>query len=335
MKKVQLLFFVLALMGLSCPSYAKIYVLVSVDWEGRDLSEYNLNQMKNFRSKYPQIPLLHFISAAYWTKASSYPSDVNAKISSVLKPIDEIGLHVHSWKSLIENVGVNYRHFPKWTPSIYHQSEVDRCYSADCGHEVPLWAYQPEEIKSILEGSVQILKENLKSWPLAQFGFNKVQSFRAGGWMADSKVQQSLFETGFMFDSSEVSPKLFKNILNAYQIPAWVTSIWPSANLVNQGAYPLISKNNHTLYEMSDNGCLADYMSAGDMLSVFKENAKAQSENPNKDFYVTIGFHQETASSYLRRVEEAIILIQDWAQKNNVAWDFLQLPLEQSLLGRN
>jgi hypothetical protein len=49
----------------------KVRVVVSVDWEGREIAPNNLEAMKAFRKDYPDIPLQQFLNAAYYTKTGA------------------------------------------------------------------------------------------------------------------------------------------------------------------------------------------------------------------------------------------------------------------------
>ena len=95
--------------------FAKVYINVSVDWEGRDVSERNIKAMESFRDKFPHVPLLHFLNAAYFTKEGADNDTIKSLIRRVIKKDDELGLHIHAWKSLVKAAGVEYRFSPTWS----------------------------------------------------------------------------------------------------------------------------------------------------------------------------------------------------------------------------
>ncbi|MFK7824441.1 MAG: hypothetical protein AB8G05_09800 [Oligoflexales bacterium] len=294
------------------PNSAKIYITISVDWEGRDLDSKNLKIMDKFRQEHPNLPLLHFLNAAYFTKKGAVPEEVSKKIRSVLRQQDELGLHIHAWKSLIEASGVNYRHFPKWTPKRYHQQQIEACRTGDCGHEVPISRYQATELRQIIGKSLDILSKQ---------GFPRPLSFRAGGWMASTNVLEALSQEGFLYDSSEISNLHFKEKLKDYAIPLWTKQLWPDASSISQPY--VINTENSSVTEMPDNGCLADYMSEYDMLKVFSENVEEWQKNPANPIYIHFGFHQETAKKYLYRVNRAIKKIKMQAEQNSLPLEFV------------
>ena len=125
-------FLALVDVAFAIPNDAKIYLTISVDWEGRDLDLSNLKVMEEFRNEHPQLPILHFLNAAYFTKTNADSEEVNRKIRSGLRDQDELGLHIHAWKSIVEASGVSYRHMPKWTPKRYDQKQIEACKTKDC-----------------------------------------------------------------------------------------------------------------------------------------------------------------------------------------------------------
>ena len=69
----------------------KINVIVSVDWEGRDLESENEQVFKDFREKYPEVPMQQFLNAAYLTKDVWTSQKVRAFHENTLRDIDELG----------------------------------------------------------------------------------------------------------------------------------------------------------------------------------------------------------------------------------------------------
>ena len=288
-------------------SHGKVYLTVSVDWEGRDITWKNLEAMKKFRMENSDVPLLHFLNAAYFTKKHINRDHTVKKIRSVMKSFDEHGLHIHSWKSLVKTSGVTYRHYPKWIPRIYHQDAVRKCKTQDCGHEVPISAYSKEDIRKIIKKSKSIL---------GLYGFNHPISFRAGGWMANESVYTALKEEGFRFDSSPLPTIHLKGKLVGYHIHEWLDHLWADITPSSQPfAY---YESEKQLISMPDNGCLADYMMAEDMVKVFKTNIDVWKKKPENSVYVHIGFHQETAFKYSKRVTRALQKIRKYSAQENI-----------------
>ena len=268
-----------------------IRVVVSVDWEGRELSSTNLTAMSNFRKSFPTIPLVQFLNAAYYTKPGAVASTVTSSIKRGLLPIDELGLHVHGWRSLVQASNVAFRNSPTfWGEPL---DETDCAW--DCGHEINISAYSTTELRTILAYSVDTLARN---------GFGRATSFRTGGWMGASNVRAALVAQGFVYDHSAVATKFIAGELSGLPILTWAQGLWPT---VNQSTQPYtISTSYGPLTEIADNGALADYVTAAEMTAVFDAAVAAYKKNPTRPQVVSIGFHQETAATYLTRVSSAL-----------------------------
>ena len=83
------------------------------------------------------------------------------KIALVLKDEDELGLHIHAWKSLVESAGVSFRQKPNWNDQ-FDDTFRESC-SFDCGHGVPLWAYSDDELKKIIDAKMGQSQNEMKT----------------------------------------------------------------------------------------------------------------------------------------------------------------------------
>lgn len=288
-------------------------LVMSVDWEGEDLNDQNLNAMNSFREQFPQIKLIHFLNAAYYTKPDSIENKVTQKISSVLRPGDELGLHIHAWKSLFEASGVKFKTYPT-----YWGSPLAHC-EYDCGHEVPLTVYSTNELRKVIRKSQDVLSAH---------GFGKAKSFRAGGWLASPSVMEALAAEGIEMDSSSVPPVHLQEELRSMSLFRWVQELWSQIKSTSQPFRVQTQKGS--LWEVPDNGALADYMNGREMFEVYKQNLKL-AQDQNLDVYIQIGFHQETAQVYLPRVVDALRRIFADAKQNSVSIDLAPLPLANHL----
>jgi len=174
----------------------KIYVMVTVDWEGRrwEKGETCAGDFNKLRNKIEvqlkkEIPITHFICPTYDDNRINRIKMTNNGVISV---DDEIGLHVHCWKALTDGANVKF----KRKPDFLEDSEY-----AGTGRGVPLGEYGENEIKSIIGYSKKKLEES--------FNVKDVQSFRCGGWMTSDQVFKGLSENGFKYDSSAVPPEIF------------------------------------------------------------------------------------------------------------------------------
>lgn len=292
----------------------RVRVVVSVDWEGRALIDEALTAMVAFRNDYPDIPLQHFLNAAYYTKAGVDADTITRKVRRALRPGDEQGLHIHPWKTLVERSGVTFRYGPSFVKDDVQPSEC----AVDCGQHIALTAYTVAETRRMIDYSTRLLVAR---------GFDRPVTFRAGGWQSDEDVLTALALEGFWQDASATRAAFLKKSwgppLRLYDL---VLGLWPDISSTSQ-PYTIALGENLSITEFPDNGCLADYMTGVDMLNVFIANAEAWRGNPDRDVVVSIGFHQETAHRYLPALREGIERIREYAHANSV-------PLEFGLLKR-
>ena len=297
---------------------ASINIIVTVDWEGRDLHKDNLKKMELFREEYKNIPILHFLNAAYFTKAGIREQETREKIYSVLRPGDEHGLHIHSWKSLLEKSDVAFKTYPSWAQDTPLAIPND---NSDIGHCVPISTYTTKEIIKMIETSREILIRN---------DFQNPTSFRAGGWMATENVREALIQTGLSMDSSALPISLLEGKRKNNLLLEMLNGVWKKIKVTDPPF--IISKNAQkgVLTELPNNGCLADYMTGEETLSVYREMVKVFEKNPNQDVYLTTGFHQETANKFLDRLRLGLDLIREESLKKGIPTIFPELPLNLS-----
>jgi hypothetical protein len=279
------------LAGCSLQQPARVRVAISVDWEGREISPVNLQAFANLRAAHPEVPLTHFLNAAYFTKPDADAETITKLMRQAVKPMDEIGLHIHPWQSLVEAAGVSFRS----KPTIWGNGRRMRIGKRDSGHEISVEAYETDEFQAIVGKSKEILAAN---------GFALGTSFRAGAWLAGPHVREAIRREGFLVDSSATDTK-WHDELDAYELPRMMREVWPN---VTSRTQPFVIKTPAgDLLEMPDTGALADYVTAEEMAD--HVSTAVAELGGTKDRFVHIGFHQETAARYAYRVINAIRLI--------------------------
>lgn len=282
-----------------------VQVMISVDWEGRDLTPQNLRAMRELRQAMPSMRIVQFLNAAYFTKPGANASAVTADIRSVLLPQDELGLHVHAWKSLVQGAGVPFRLTPTFTGGTSGAS-FDCSY--DCGGDVPLSEYTERQIERIVGFSIETLSSH---------GFGRARSFRAGGWMATASVREALVVSGIVWDASAVPPPLLANELRGYPVFDWLSELWQG---IDSSSQPYVV---HTaagpLSEVPNNGALADYTTEDEMVALYQD-AKSRFLTTKTTQVVSIGFHQETAQAFVPRVRAAYARMTNAAKAENIVF---------------
>jgi hypothetical protein len=267
----------------------RVILTVSVDWEGGSLRDANLAALQALRRELPGVPLTHFLNAAYYTRAGANSEEVTAGIKRGLEPGDELGLHIHPYRSLVEAAGVPFRDAPTFFGRPLRGS------TGDVGHEVELAAYSVDELKRIVR---------LSRTRLLEAGFAITRSFRAGGWIADGKVLEAIRAEGFEVDSSATDSTWHQEELADRPILGRIREIWPAVRhdtqpfLVHTAAGPIL--------EMPDTGALADYVSAEEMSGHVRQALARVRAGGTHPLFVHVGLHQESAARFGTRVSAAL-----------------------------
>jgi hypothetical protein len=170
----------------------------------------------------------------------------------------------------------------------------------ECGHEVPISAYTTAELQRAVRFSLDTLESN---------GFGRAKSFRTGGWMARQSVRDAVAAEGIVFEHSAVPTQFLQPKLGAYPVYGWLGELWQGTTPTSQ-PYKMPAAARE-LVEVPDNGALADYMTADQMVDVFHQNKAAWlAADRRKNVVVSLGFHEESAARYLPILEDALARIQ-------------------------
>jgi hypothetical protein len=225
--------------------------------------------------------------------------DVARRMQSAIAPGDERGLHIHGWKRLFEAAGATFKGAPTfWGTSVSPRECVD-----DCGHEVPISEYATEDLRKVVRFSLDTLEAN---------GFGRARSFRTGGWMARQSVRDAVAAEGITYEHSAVPAVFLRPKLGSYPVHGWLSELWQGTTETSQPyRMPALERE---LVEVPDNGCLADYVSAEQMVDVFHANKAAWLADKRRNVVVSIGFHTETAARYLPALEDALARIHEEAK---------------------
>lgn len=276
-----------------------IKIFVTVDWEGWSLDEENIEVMQAFRKQYPHIPMMQLLNPVYLLRPSADTKVEAEKIRSTFLPSDSMGLHVHGWKSLLDACEVPFQNAPSFT------AQSDVCEAGDCGYAVSLeYAYSAQDLTKLIACSANLL--------VAQ-GFARPRYFRAGGWQLGPKLASALEANQFVFDSSRTDANLLttKWAENSGLVQM-VKALHPEASVLDE-PYQLTA----SVMEYPNNGSLADYTDTQQLLTIFKTLIAHDKR------VLVLGFHQETAFSYLKHLQDAIPLYEEIAREQGITIDWV------------
>jgi hypothetical protein len=276
---------------------AKITVYVTVDWEGASLDNDNLEAIQSFRKKHPHIAMLQLITPSYWLRPDVNKAAITAQIKSTFLPIDEVGLHLHGWKSLVNYCQVPYQNAPSFA------DQAETCEAGDCGYSVSLeYAYSEADLTRLVACSSTILTSE---------DFAKPTHFRAGGWQLGAKLSAALQANNFTWDSSRIDANLLTS--NWHEDSSMIKML----KVLHIGSTPLDQPYYlNQLHEYPNNAALADYTSSKQIIGMFNNLIQ------NQKSVMVLGFHQETATNYLGRLDAAIPKMEATAKAANVQLDW-------------
>jgi hypothetical protein len=241
----------------------EIQLLVSVAWDGPNVNEYNLQSFKSFRDKFSNIPVSHFVSPSYFTSTqTAYNKSV---IQSLYRLGDQIGLAVAPWKSVVTGAGVAFRSTPTfWGPTL-----TQTACSSDCGGEVPLNVYTPQEVRSILSNSIKVMDQQ---------GFKDLKGMQITGWMATPEIIAAANDIGIEYDFSMVTPSLLSEQLREFPIFSWVNKLWPNADVLSQPG--ILPSHSQRVTEVPQSMASLDYVTVEQMSLFLERFVASESKNP-------------------------------------------------------
>ena len=289
-----------------------IYMGVSLIWEGDHLQNFNIQSIARYRKEFQGQNLIHFLSPAYFLKQDHSTAQAIAKIQSVVRPQDSIGLYLQPWKSIVKKAELIFRKGPT-----YWGNTLKDCHR-DCGKEVPLSAYTDSEITKMVIVGKKLLQEH---------GFPNPKLFLAGGWLASQGVLNSIASNKIYYDFSAIPPALLKRRLSHFPLYSWINQRWKYVSVFTQ---PHILQTGTTnITEIGFSGGIIDFVTHEEMFTLFKQYAKLQKTNPKRALVFNIGFHQETADQFLPRLKRALQNIYAYSQKNGIIIKPLSLPRQK------
>lgn len=267
----------------------KIKLVISMDWEGCDLHDSNLNAIAAFKRKY-RCPFTHYLNAGYYTNPNTRNENVTEKIRNILGQDDEAGLHLHAPKHLVEAAGVGL----KTAPTFSKHGDFNRGF--EFGQEVMLHGYSKSELDALIGLSKSLLEDK---------GFAPIKSFRAGGWMCDEKIFDSLADYDFEVESSAtVADFLEGSSWENDNLQRYISLIWDGIT-PNSAPY-FVKRPKKELLEIPNNLGAIDYWKEQwlpSLADICRRNARETGA-----FVAVVNSHQETFKEHGPKLEALLDL---------------------------
>jgi hypothetical protein len=283
-------------------------LLVALTWEGRDLQEYNLDAVRAFREEVGDVPVVHFLSPAYFLRGNA--ASAAARIQAAIRPGDQVGLVVGGWKSLANEAKVIFRDGPTfWGEKL---RPVD-C-ATDCGMDVPLSVYPEADTAKLVQTGLATLEKN---------GFGRVELMSTEGYVATSELLQAAALNGIRYDFSAVAPEMLVRSFVRYPLYQWVKDLWREVMPQTQ---PFAVKGVRGLKEVPLSLAAVDYWLPDEALKAFRSYAEMSQAEPGRELLFPVAAYQETARRELPRLAAAIKAIRAEAEARGVALQAAAFP---------
>lgn len=260
-------------LGCSRAPEGRVIVSVTVDWEGAQLDPDGLDAIDYLRKR--TGPITHFVSAAYFTKAE--PEPIVATIVEMVRPGDELAVHLHGWRSLAQASGVA----PRTSPSFATGDDTLEDFDGDAGYETDPDVYDASELRAILQTSRRLL---------AQAKLPVSRSFRGPGFLGTPKLLLAAASEGFTIDSSAFDHRVLEGAHRTR-----VQGVWPKVDATTQ---PFAVG---TLLELPITA-FADFTSPEAVIAHVDAAYARLAADPARDLYLVFGMNLETAGQLAGRL---------------------------------
>jgi hypothetical protein len=260
-----------------------LYVVVSSDWDNPYNTGVQTDLQQALHVNHPKLKITHLVGPYTFTDPHLSQAQRDEMVSWVKTMRasygDEIGTHIHPWCNFVEAVGLTCVTSPS-----FRSPDGDTT-----GYTVELGAYSYEQW-------MQMFARVDELWAAHDMG--KPTAFRAGGWSLELPVMRALADSGYLADSSAVNwarMEEWQDDVGA-SLYQWNMAAWAPIGNTTQAYYPtegslLPGGSGATIpvLELTDNGILADYVLADEMIEIFHDNWDGSALAAPVE--VSIGYH--------------------------------------------
>jgi len=225
-----------------------VFVTWTLDWEGTDVKNSNLDSIVEISSKY-EIPVTHFFNPyIYYSTPESRSKYVTDWIINRRNLGDSIGLHLHMYEKYVNTAGVTPIDV-RWGYNGYGK-----------GYDVPTLEYSYSDFRKILSLAKSDFQKN---------GLGNPILYRAGGWFADEDILRAVQDSGFIVDSSgRTSYEIGTNKV----VGPWTLSTTTQPYRLNMNNQNDTQNGSSNLWEIPNNGLDSWTFDAKQMISAFTQN---------------------------------------------------------------
>jgi hypothetical protein len=276
-----------------------LYVAVSNDWDTGDHTDDKLERQDRLHANHPRLVITHFVGPYTFTDPTVSADRAKYLVQWLLNyqqtKGDEIGLHIHPYCNFVTRAGVTCRTSPSFA----------NANGDTTGYTVILGSYTRAELEKLFAKATELFLAN---------GLPQPTSFRAGGWTATGDVLAALETAGHVTDASGCNWARLEEweYEQGAQLYQWNQQHWAPIDETSQPYYPSeadiladVAPHRRVL-EVPDNGALVDYVSAAEMIAMFKANYTPGVALAETKHYL-IGYHPvDFSESFFQRIDGAL-----------------------------
>lgn len=279
------------------PPAGRVVVALTMDWEGVELAPDGFAAVDGLRARLGgDVPITHFVSAAYATRTTPPGRELAAALDAHARPEDEVAVHLHGWASLARAAGVA----PKTAPSFFTGTEeLLSVIDTDVGFDLDLDAYEVGALRALVATSRQLLAQG--KHPVSA-------SFRAGGYLTTPKLLLALGDEGIAVDSSAVEPRQLAG-QGADPFVHRLTELWPGETAQTQ-PFRLRGGARRSVVELPI-AAIVDDMPQPAIAQLLAGARARLRANPERDVFVVLAFHLETANDFVPKLAETLAAARD------------------------
>ncbi len=263
-----------------------LFAVVSCDWDEPSIFYEYLYQQDTLHANHPDLRITHFAGPYMFTDPYISPNIINRQVGWLKNAReswqDEIGLHIHPYCHFVRAAGLSCIVNDPWDGSPHDSS----------GYLISCHRYAEQDFSRLLQYADSLF---------VSAGLGKPTSFRAGGWTADISTIRALSKNNYSVDASSVNvPYATELALKLEPLYNWAKTNWAHISDTSQPYYPNqtdISSNEKpqlSCLEVPDNGVLADYVTAAEMIGIYKAIRLRKTLNRPKQ--LSIGYHPDSFS---------------------------------------
>ena len=269
-----------------------INLAVSLIWSGNSINDFNLAALEKFRKRFSDIPFIHFISPAYFSRGNEESITNLNHIRTVVREGDRIGLLLSGWKSYIVQSGLIFRHGPTFWGSSINELEC----KSDCGSDIPIHIYPMRDLEKLIATGIK---------SLTNAGFAAPIAIRTNGFVSNQSIMQAAVNRGIFLDFSAIPPSVLQPKFHQYPLYSWINNLWNGVKYNTTPYARSMSENAITIVPQSLGAI--DYHTPKQVETIFKRyinSSFASNKKPNKTF--TMSLHQSTANREIPKMVQSL-----------------------------